>query len=353
MAGFHHMLFTNRSVSLAQEVIAMGGTSPIRAIRWSSSTGFGTRYTNPATSQNGVNDVAFSPNGNFIASTHGATPFVRAYPWSNSGFGAIYSNPSTLPNGTDFGGGAEVAFSPDNSCIAVANSTTPFVTAYPWSASGFGTKYANPATLPAGRGLGISFNPVDSSIAVAHATTPFVTAYPWSASGFGTKYANPATLPTSQGMAVTFNSSGNAVAVSMAVGNNPLGVYAWSASGFGTRYTNPAIMPPNTGNEVAFSTNSNSIAVVHPTAPFVTAYPWSSVSGFGTKYADPSPALSLGNNQPNNVAFSRGSDAIAISHPSNTPFLSVYNWSSVSGFSTRYANPATLPDFGTGAIAFF
>ena len=33
--------------------------------------------------------------------------------------------------------------------IAVAHSTSPYITAYPWS-SGFGTKYANPATLPAG-----------------------------------------------------------------------------------------------------------------------------------------------------------------------------------------------------------
>jgi hypothetical protein len=30
------------------------------------------------------------------------------------------------------------------------------VTAYPWS-SGFGTKYANPATLPAGIGRAVTF----------------------------------------------------------------------------------------------------------------------------------------------------------------------------------------------------
>jgi hypothetical protein len=34
------------------------------------------------------------------------------------------------------------------------------------------------------------------AIAIGHATTPFITAYPWSGSGFGTKYANPSTLPT-------------------------------------------------------------------------------------------------------------------------------------------------------------
>ena len=42
-------------------------------------------------------------------------------------------------------------------------------------------------------------------IAVAHDTTPFVSAYPWSGSGFGTKFANPGTLPTDNGFGVAFN----------------------------------------------------------------------------------------------------------------------------------------------------
>jgi hypothetical protein len=44
-----------------------------------------------------------------------------------------------------------VAFSPDGANIAVAHTTTPVISVYPWS-SGFGTKYANPATLPANVG---------------------------------------------------------------------------------------------------------------------------------------------------------------------------------------------------------
>ena len=43
--------------------------------------------------------------------------------------------------------------------IAVAHhSVNPRIIAYPWSA-GFGTKYADPATFPAGRGYGIAFSP--------------------------------------------------------------------------------------------------------------------------------------------------------------------------------------------------
>jgi len=88
-----------------------------------------------------------------------------------------------------------IGFKPQGDAIAMTVDTTPFVHAYPWS-SGFGTKYANPATLPAGNAESVVFKPQDEVIVVGHNTTPFISAYPW-ALGFGTKYANPATLPTS------------------------------------------------------------------------------------------------------------------------------------------------------------
>jgi hypothetical protein len=120
-------------------------------------------------------------------------PYISAYPW-DSGFGTKYANPSTLPTGT----GRGVAFSPDGADIAVVHNSSPYVTTYPWS-SGFGTKYANPATLPTGAAaLGLAFSPDGADIAVAHIGSPYITVYPWSA-GFGTKYANPATLPTGSG----------------------------------------------------------------------------------------------------------------------------------------------------------
>lgn len=81
-----------------------------------------------------------------------------AYPWSSSGFGTKYANPTTLPTGTGFG----VAFSPDGSAIAIAHTASPFVSAYPWSGSGFGTKYANPTTLPTGAGYGVAFGKIIS-----------------------------------------------------------------------------------------------------------------------------------------------------------------------------------------------
>jgi hypothetical protein len=44
--------------------------------------------------------------------------------------------------------------------IAVAHFTSPSITAYPWSASGFGTKFANPATLPASNSNGVALKEI-------------------------------------------------------------------------------------------------------------------------------------------------------------------------------------------------
>jgi hypothetical protein len=50
-----------------------------------------------------------------------------------------------------------VAFSGNGTAIAVVHNSSPRVSAYPWS-PGFGTKYADPATLPAGGADGVAFN---------------------------------------------------------------------------------------------------------------------------------------------------------------------------------------------------
>ena len=46
-----------------------------------------------------------------------------------------------------------------------------------------------------------------TSIAVAHSTTPYITAYPWFSGGFGSKFTNPATLPPNTGNGVAFTIS--------------------------------------------------------------------------------------------------------------------------------------------------
>jgi hypothetical protein len=276
-----------------------------------------------------------------LAVAHTTSPFVTAYPWSSSGFGTKFTNPATLPGSTGNG----VAFSPVGDAIAVAHTTSPFVTAYPWSSSGFGTKFTDPATLPAGTGRSVAFSPAGDAIAVAHSSTPFVTAYPWSSSGFGTKFTDPSTVPAGQGNGVAFSPAGDAIAVAHTT--SPfVTAYPWSSSGFGTKFTNPATVPGSTGNGVAFSPVGDAIAVAHGTTPIVTAYPWSG-SGFGTKFTDPA-TLPAGTGR--SVAFSPAGDAIAVADDV-TPFVNAYPWSG-SGFGTKFTDPATLPAGSGRSVAF-
>jgi hypothetical protein len=276
-----------------------------------------------------------------IAVAHQTTPHVSAYPWSGSGFGTKYFDPATLPPST----GNSVAFSPAGDAIAVAHNVTPFISTYTWSGSGFGTKFADPATLPTGIGAGVAFSLAGDAIAVSYQVTPFISAYPWSRSGFGTKFADPATLPTGSGNEVAFSPAGDAIAV--AHGTTPfISAYPWSGSGFGTKYSDPATLPTGTGQSVAFSPAGDAIAVAHFTTPFISAYPWSG-SGFGTKFADPA-TLPASSGQ--SVAFSPAGDAIAVTHNS-TPFVTAYPWSG-SGFGTKFANPSTLPASTGNGVAF-
>jgi len=90
--------------------------------------------------------------------THDSSPYVTAYPWSASGFGTKFADPAILPGIS--GGAYDVAFSSAGDAVALATTgSPPFINAYPWSASGFGTKFADPATASSS-GFGIAFGAI-------------------------------------------------------------------------------------------------------------------------------------------------------------------------------------------------
>jgi hypothetical protein len=51
----------------------------------------------------------------------------------------------------------------------------------------------------------VAFTAASDAIAVAHNTSPYISAYAWSGSGFGARFTNPATIPTDNSKAVAFN----------------------------------------------------------------------------------------------------------------------------------------------------
>ena len=62
------------------------------------------------------------------------------------------------PNSLNLIKGAAGAGGPYSGDIAVGHYVSPYISVYPWtSGTGFGTKYSDPSTLPAGTGRNIDF----------------------------------------------------------------------------------------------------------------------------------------------------------------------------------------------------
>lgn len=64
--------------------------------------GFGTRYSS-ASLPDSAYGIAFSSDSASVAIGHALSPYVSAYPWTTgSGLGTKYSNPATLPPGAAY-----------------------------------------------------------------------------------------------------------------------------------------------------------------------------------------------------------------------------------------------------------
>jgi hypothetical protein len=334
--------------------LALGhDTTPRLSIyKFNTTTGFGTRYSDPATvPQGNVVGVRFSPLGNSLAVTCGpgtGNP-LAGYPWTlGSGFGTKFGNPGTLPPSSQAKG---LGMTPAGDAVVIPLDTSPYVVAYTWSTStGYGTKYSDPATLPGGTTcFAAFFNPAGNIVVLGSAGTPFVQAYPWSfGSGFGVKYANPSTLPSGQVRGGSFSPDGSTIAIGV-VGGTPI-AYPWS-SGFGSKYADPSVTMSSSYTAI-FHPSGASIAcsAAFTPSPSLFVYPWS--SGWGTRYSNPvgMPTTSSAPAFEQAVAFNSAGDTIAWAAQA-TPFIYAYPWSQSTGFGTKYANPGTLPvDLGNAIV---
>ena len=84
----------------------------------------------------------------------------------------VETNPTTLPPST----GRGCAFNHDGTRLAVAHSSSPYITIYDTTTTPY-TKLSNPTTLPASTGYGCAFSHDGTRLAVAHKDPPYITAY--------------------------------------------------------------------------------------------------------------------------------------------------------------------------------
>lgn len=301
-----------------------------------------------------------------VAMTHSGanTSYITAYPWSNStGFGTKYADPATMISNQTDKSGDTPAFNPpgtvlgmtiyDGSSLSPGVPANQYTTTHAWkfSASGFGTKYSSPAET--GTGNGISWHPNNTTVGVSFKPSPYILAYPWSdINGFGTKYSNPATLPT-QGNnndgSIFWTPSGADVGRSGGSSSTkPVEIYPWSdATGFGTKYGDPSSAASGATVDFHWSPAENALAVSSYSSPYIDAYRFTPGSGYGTKYSAPSVSASF---MPYGIKYSPSGADLAttgsgLSFGAQVPLI-VYPWTYASGFGTKYSNPAF--DIGNG-----
>lgn len=201
-------------------------------------------------------DAKWSPNGEFLAVAHTTTPYVTIYQKKGTALTKL-TNPGTLPTGN----ANCVAWSPNGEFLAVGHETTPFVTIYQRAGATF-TKVTNPVTLPSSTVYGVAFSPNGEFLATAHATTPYMTVYRRTSTTF-TKITNPATLPTSTGRAISFTPGGTRIWMLQANTGliDELREYAYSSTAVGTLTNSFDSYTPGTYCSIAMHPNSEQMAV--------------------------------------------------------------------------------------------
>jgi hypothetical protein len=270
----------------------------------------------------------------YVAVSFSDSPYVRVYPWSNAtGFGTAFANPASIgndQNGVDF----------TNAGDAIVTTESGGVTAWQWSSAGFGTRLTCPFTSVSNTSVDV--HPAGDAVAYTSGNNPYVHAYRFSAvTGFGTKYANPSSAYFGFGRSVRFNPAGNAVLVAGANGIPYFHVYGWTyASGFGSKYSNPAT---NIGSEVnvcTWNAAGDVIAFASQSTPSVHAYPFSVATGIGAKFANPAVLMSTG---AQGVCFNPAGDVIAASGTyTGGTVRNIHAWAwSAAGFGTKFADPST------------
>jgi len=356
MSGFLGMFTYGGAATVPSEYIAYSTSivgRRVSAYPWSDSTGFGTIYSTTAsinTLTNEASRLSFTKDNSLFSFSNTTSPYVHVWPWSSSGFGTKYANPTSALSPTG-AGTAGHTWTPATDAFLTINIASPNSAPQAWVWSGgFGTKYANGANV-AGLGAGISINAAGTQVVVSHAGSPYISMYPW-ASGFGTKYSNPATLPTGaptsgtgppNGVNVGFNPISNDVAIGHSV--SPfITTYPVTGAGFGTKYADPSSLPVGTTDSLKFASTGTLLGAGSATSPFITVWNWS--SGFGSKYSNPT---TLPTTATTSMDWSSTADSIVTAGNATTPYTSVYPWS--GGFGTKYSDPGTLPNLAL-AVSF-
>ena len=325
----------------------MSFSSPyVQLYPWVRGSGIGTKFSDPASAASvaGSNrqNSKFSTSSNYFISGCNASPFMQVYQVTNTGFGTKVSNPATLPTTAAIG----VNFTTSNKDVIINKNNVP--SAWPWTGSGFGTKYTDSSTVMTYTNTygGCVSAVGDDVFQGGSASTSLMSAWSFtSGTGWGSQYSNPSyILSGTNYQGYSTDPTGTLLMVA-AVSPN-LSLINWSPGvGFGTRIATAGSNESYRGsfNQLGnfyLNVTSNIYAGIPSPYIFFGIYPVST-SGFGTKISGPSITNSGGTYTFVNGVFSPYGTEIAMSSNIDN---SIYAYPFTgSSFGTKYSNPATLP----------
>lgn len=193
--SFNPILYENGTSVLTEMAIGLNGVSTSPELEQYASNY--SAYANPKTgeasfgdgygftySYGAVHGIEWSKNGRFLALAHSTTPFVSVY--AKAAYTGVteytlgyaltaMTNPATLPTGT----GDAVSWNPTSDMLAVGHDTTPFLTCY--NVQGWAqpklvvTDF--PTTAPPGASYGVSFHPTGLYLSTANASANYMANY--------------------------------------------------------------------------------------------------------------------------------------------------------------------------------
>jgi WD40 repeat protein len=131
-----------------------------------------TKLPNPDVVPSQCNGVAWHPTGNFYFAAASASPRILAFSFDGNNSTKL-PNPATLPTSS----GINVGVSRTGEYVAITHGFSPFVTIYTFDGVSTLAKIPNPAALPGGAGRHCRFSNLTDTLVVTHSNAPTASVY--------------------------------------------------------------------------------------------------------------------------------------------------------------------------------
>jgi hypothetical protein len=232
--------------------------------------------------------------------------------------------------------------------VATTFTTSGFgVWKWQQDAVGWGTRYSLPSSL-SGDGYEARFSPDNNYIMISFTSSVGqgqVRIYPFSFNGIGSAVSGSfVTSPNAPALGVAWHPDQNAIMFGLGYQDPPvMRAYRWTGTAWGTQYSASGTQPGDTVVATAFSFDGDYAFCSDAASPYIFAFPFSSSSGFSTKVANPATL-------PTGVSSIDAQEEQVVVSQTNSPYVSAYPF--ISSWGTKYADPATLPT-GVGQDASF